>query len=1114
MPIKLTSKEYRILGVAVLVAGVSFAIGMKYFSRAFPEASIEFRVNRDESAPLAQKFLAERAWQIAGYRHAAIFDFDDSAKVYLERTQGLERMDKLTRGPVRLWRWSHRWFKPQQKEEFRVEVSPAGQVVGFEHEIPEETSGANLDVPAARRLAEGFLTDVMHRDLADLEFLETETEKRPARTDHTFTWKQKSVDLGDGSLRVSVEVDGDQVAGYREFIKVPEQWSRDYEKLRSHNLAAQLVDEIFWVLLTVAGVMILIARLRDRDVPVRLSVVLGLTGAVLYFLSRLNTFSLSEYGYRTTDSYSSFVAGFVGLGLLAALGIGAWLFFLTASSEPVYREGYPNLISLRRYLGWHGLRTRSFLIANVVGITLTFFFFAYQSVFYLAANKLGAWAPADVKYSDLLQTRFPWVFVLLMGFLPAVTEEMQFRAFAIPFLRKHLRHGVVALVLAAFIWGFLHSGYPNQPFFIRGIEVGVGGVIMGFIMLRFGILATLIWHYSVDAFYGAFLLIRSSNPYMMASGAAAAGVMLLPLAVALAAYWRTGTFTEEEPLTNAREGLSRAARPTVSEAEAAIRYEPLPQKRVMLAGILAVVFIAVAFLPAYHFGKGFKVSVTRQEALRVADNYLIPRLRGHSDVQAYHRVAWLDENVDTLAARYILERKSIEETDSIYRQATLLAVWKVRYFRPLEKEEYLVIVDPTSGKVFADRHVLDENAPGPSLTADQARDLAAQALQQHGYRLQDFVLQNSEAEKKKAREDYTLTWQAKPGDPRNVGEALYRLQVDIAGDQVTGFTRLFKLPEAWERERRASHLINSILAAISYLVSAGLLTAGLILLVKQVRAGVMPWRRSVKVGALIAVAMLLVEANQFPVLEQAYPTSMPLGIFKVAIGVSFLVVPVLAGLGVWLLAALVASLYPNIWGLLRSQARHLWRWDAAVALGLALAAGAGLDGFAAWLAARYHAFAPVRLELFPAGLNGFSPGAGAFFSALMWSVTTALLGGLVIYVVREGWGRRAWWLWVAAAFVLIELGPAEAHSPAEFLVSWGAQFLTLVVTIALVALFFRDNVLAYISAAFALVVVRPLVGLGSEPSAFSRGNALLLAALVAAVLGWLFLAPKAVTSDK
>ena len=55
-------------------------------------------------------------------------------------------------------------------------------------------------------------------------------------------------------------------------------------------------------------------------------------------------------------------------------------------------------------------------------------------------------------------------------------------------------------------------------------------------MLRFGIMATLIWHYSVDALYTAFLLLRSPNHYLMVSGGVAAGIMLIPLIVALAAY--------------------------------------------------------------------------------------------------------------------------------------------------------------------------------------------------------------------------------------------------------------------------------------------------------------------------------------------------------------------------------------------------------------------------------------------------------------------------------------------------------------------------------------------------------------------------------------------------
>ena len=424
-------------------------------------------------------------------------------------------------------------------------------------------------------------------------------------------------------------------------------------------------------------------------------------------------------------------------------------------------------------------------------------------MFYLAADKLGAWAPADVPFSDLLNTRFPWVMVLFVGFFPAVSEEIQFRAFAIPFLRKFLKSGPLAIVLAAFIWGFLHSAYPNQPFFIRGLEVGFGGMIVGLIMLRFGILATLIWHYSVDALYTAFLLLRSPNHYLMVSGGVSAGIMLIPLIVALAAYLKTGTFAEEETLLNAAE-----------KAPEPLREEPPPPKRrwltsrfpsrgLILAGVLAVIFAALAFIPVYRFGKGMALHESPQDALRIADNFMRQR---KIDPATYRHVVWINDNVDSFRRCTTWRSENLlQQADHIYRQATRLALWEVRYFRPLQKEEYQVFVDPVSGEVFGFHHALEENAPGASLSPEQARALAEQAVREHGYRLEDFELQSSDATKRKAREDYTLVWQAKPGDPRNVGDAHYRLEVDIAGDQVVGFSRSFKLPEEWERAQEAQH---------------------------------------------------------------------------------------------------------------------------------------------------------------------------------------------------------------------------------------------------------------------------------------------------------------------
>ena len=86
---------------------------------------------------------------------------------------------------------------------------------------------------------------------------------------------------------------------------------------------------------------------------------------------------------------------------------------------------------------------------------------------------------------------------MAIGVLAATNEEFTFRLFAIPFMQKLTGSRMLAVILPRF-WSFLHSNYPQEPGYIRGIEIGIMGIVAGLVMLRWGIVATLIWHYTVD----------------------------------------------------------------------------------------------------------------------------------------------------------------------------------------------------------------------------------------------------------------------------------------------------------------------------------------------------------------------------------------------------------------------------------------------------------------------------------------------------------------------------------------------------------------------------------------------------------------------------------------
>ena len=222
--------------------------------------------------------------------------------------------------------------------------------------------------------------------------------------------------------------------------------------------------------------------------------------------------------------------------------------------------------------------------------------------------------------------------------------------------------------------------------------MGIIGIVAGIVMLRWGILATLIWHYTVDASLVGLLLVRSNSMYFKISGVIVGAAALAPLVFSGIAYLRRGYFAPVDDLLN-----SAVPAPEISFARGATaEYVPVGVSssydalKGRVVGILAVCLIVGGLLgwrvkqPA--IGDYLKLSVDTHSVQVRADEVL--RQRG-VDPRSYHHAVLLTNVTDGVTNEFLRERVGVARVNEIYDKEVPGALWTARYFRDREPEEYL-----------------------------------------------------------------------------------------------------------------------------------------------------------------------------------------------------------------------------------------------------------------------------------------------------------------------------------------------------------------------------------------------------------------------------------------
>jgi hypothetical protein len=891
----MTRKDWRIVQACVLIALISAVYAWWNWEAAFPQASLDLRLSKDEITARALAVVRGRGYNPTGFRILTLFDPDDEARLYLERELGMQEANRLMAGTAPVWRWRARWFRPPEKEEFVVWLAPGGRLIGFAHEIAETAPGARPDAQSALQRAKSVI-DEHSREPHRL--VEQRLEEKPNRHDHVFTWEQENFRAKDATLRRTVVIQGDQAARYEEFLHIPEQWKREFMALRSRNQLYAAIAQALYVPLILAAIAVLVHELRRRAVPWRATAAVSAIVAVLMMLNGWNALPFFIDQMPTSTPYTESLMQ----GILQAVGSGVGVFFYVilaaAAGAPLYARAFPWLLAPRVAFSRAVLRTKEFAMACIAGYGFAAAHIAFVVAFYLIGRRFGVWSPQDVQYSDLLSTSIPWLYPLAISAMASTSEEFWFRLLAVPLLARLLGVRWAAVVIPALVWGFLHANYPQQPAYIRGIEVGAVGVAAGYLMLRFGILATLTWHYAVDATLIGLFLFQSASWSHRLGGVIVAGLVLLPLAYAVIEHRRHGGFVEPEPPAPEAPPEIPAGVETLPAAD------PLPPEWPVrwLWGASAVGLLAALLLYPVRFGDFIRVQRWRPEARAIA-NAEIER-RG-LDVAAWRSVTEYVPGLQVEEFEYLRQVAGREAAQQAVRDYTLHGAWRTRYFRPLQKEEWRVFVDER-GRAFRLDHILDEKAPGARLTADQARARAERFLDGQGIRLRDYRLVDSHEEKRDQRSDHTFVFEHARV---HWGEARPRVLVEVVGDHVSVFRRFLKLPEAWlrdfERPRLRSYLVPGAIGA--------LVVPLLIIFIKRVTSGGhrFHWRAYWAVAVVTVIAGIVSAVNRAPTFWAGYNPAAPAENYAGQMLAGRAVMVLLLGAGA-LLAVLAADVFRQL----------------------------------------------------------------------------------------------------------------------------------------------------------------------------------------------------------
>jgi hypothetical protein len=841
-PSKTTWIVTALLGI-LAVFGVVFAHLNQ--QQIFP--SINTTISMDNTAAVAKAANLDKKSPLGMGKNAklaAAYLTDSSVNDYLslEDTSNQLLNQSLKDKTIQTSFWSVRIFRPQTIQENYYFFAPNGSAYGFKIKLPESKELPNLGEKAARDLATNTLNNYRIQGIEPKDYIlkDYAQERVKERLDHHFIYENNKKSIAEAKLEIRMTISGNQVTKMAPNVKLPENFTREFDNMRSFNNAFGQIGSA--ILIIGYGIIILVSMFtgwQKKALNWSETTAISLIIAAFGGLDGINTLPLAWYsGYDTAQTPEGFFARTILLITASMLTQFIQVFITLLAGEYLTRQTRPQLPQLWNW--WHTKSAASQTTTHLIALGYVIFGLTvgYQAIFYIVAQKIpGVWIPTGPLVNpNIVSTYLPALSPFSISLNAGIWEELLFRAVPIGaalIIGKRYNCMWLALLLSvplqAVIFGMAHASYPQQPFFIRTIELAIPFTFFGAIYLSYGLLPIITAHFLFDVNAFSSIIFNMDTPGIWIQQGLVIATLALPALIVLYAKITTGDWIGQALPS---QFLNKQWKPTEQKKDNDMRktisYVPTATYQLVIyciSSLLIATALGNLWTQFPTITKPLSINrtaavekayeIARQQKLTPEKTWTISTIAALSEPETvldYLIETLGKENATTFLQNPVIEVDGNSEDLSAYLPHY---AWHTRYatFEGTQDDRAEELNIERGNATTDFDHRISENIVIPSISESEAIALARSHLSELSKSTKPFnIIKKQPTTTPKNRTDWQITFEMETDGA--FAKLQPRIDISITGNQISGRQQYLHIPEKWIQTQKIKEQ-NSILIQIS-----------------------------------------------------------------------------------------------------------------------------------------------------------------------------------------------------------------------------------------------------------------------------------------------------------